>query len=303
MNFRDLDLNLLLLLNALFDERSVSRTAARLGISQPAVSASLGRLREFFDDQLFVRSANGLLPTAYADSLCEPVRRIVELIDNEIMQSRQFDPLESTRAFAITTSDIGEAHFLPGLLRKMNREAPQCMVQSASFPPKRLAEVMERGEIDLAVGYFPDLDTKGFHSQSLAMEPLVCIARRDHPDVGDTIDLETFGRVPQAVVTHEARGQHAYEQLVVDQRIVRNIRTRIAHFTSVPVVIAATDLIAVVPRGLAELYSEMAKFKLKQVELPFAAPPLELKQYWHQRTHRDPASRWLRSVITALYKE
>lgn len=166
-----------------------------------------------------------------------------------------------------------------------------------------MAEAMERGEIDLAVGYFPDLDTKGFHSQSLAMEPLICIARSDHPSVGDTIDMETFERVPQAVVSHEERAQHAYEKLIVDQRILRNIRARIAHFTSVPVVIAATDLIAVVPRDLAELYSEMATFKLKQVGLPFALPPLELKQYWHQRTHRDPASRWLRSVITALYKE
>ncbi len=301
MDTAKLDLNILKVLQVLFEERHVSRTAKRLNISQPAVSASLARLRRYFDDELFFRAGQGLMPTAYAESLRPAVCDAMEIIDSKVLHSRRFEPSKATCTFTFSTSDIGEAACMLPLLFRLQQAAPACTLSSSAAPPRKLAEKMANGEIDIALGYFPDLDAKCFHSELLWYEPLICLLRRDHPVIGETFSLEQFKSVEHLVVTHEERRHDDYERLIAEKRIPRKVRARICHFTNAPRLLANTDLVATVPRHVASLYADL--HQLKCIKLPFPVPDLEVKLYWHQRAHQDAANCWLRKTIIAMSRE
>jgi DNA-binding transcriptional LysR family regulator len=300
MNPRELDLNLLTVLHILFEEKHVSRTARRLNISQPAVSASLARLRDYFSDPLFFRAGQGLLPTAYAESLREAVCSAMQLIDAQILHSRRFDPLNTSCTFTVCTSDIGEAVCMRPLLLRLNWEAPGCGLNSVAAPPKNLTDLMSHGEVDVALGYFPDLADKCFHSEHLGFDSLTCLLRKDHPIVGTDLTLDQFQRLEHLVVTHEGRRADEYERLISEQSIDRNVRARISHFTNVPALLATTDLVAVVPHSLAHLYCDI--YPLKTAQLPFSGGDIELKLYWHQRVHQDSANIWFRDLLISMFR-
>jgi DNA-binding transcriptional LysR family regulator len=295
MQFHRLDLNLLIVLDALLSDQSVSRAAKRLRVTQPAISLSLRKLRAFFEDELFIRTAAGMRPTAYAEHLRESVRRAIELIDVEIVKPRKFDPATTKRNFRICTSDAGEVAFLPAILARLREHAPDAAVHCVSLPPDRLSTAMESGEVDIAIGYFPDLITANFYRQRLHEDPFVCLVRADHPIIRDTISVEQFLEVGHAIVSHEGREQDVFEKLMIEMRLKRRIQVRLAHLLSVPILIATSDLIAIVPRAVAAPYANLSELKL--IEPPVKIPPIELKQYWHGRVHHEPAIVWLRTLV------
>jgi len=259
------------------------------------VSGALARLREYFEDELFIRRANGLVPTAYAESLRGPVNRAISQINNEIFFARNFEPQTATRTFHISTSDLGEVVLIPNLIRMLEQHAPGCGLASIALPPRLLTEALAQGDVDLAIGYFPDLVANGIHEKLLANTPIACLARKGHPFIGRTIDLDTFQRAPQAVLSHESRKMNEFEALVAEQGLRRNVRAQLSSMTSLPSIIAATDLIAVAPAVMVTLFPGLMK-----VELPFQLPMLDLKMYWHHRAHRDPATKWLRSNVSKM---
>src|SRR5215475_9010733 len=176
----ELDLNLLYVLVALNERRSVSGAARKLHRSQPAISVALGKLRDFFGDPLFVRSGNGMEPTPRATTLIESARGVLERIDFDIVAEPPFDPGRSSRAVTLVLSDVGEIVLLPTLLERLRQLMPDAMVRSVTLPPNEVALQLETGEVDLAIGYFPDLKKHNFYQQALYSDTFASLIRSEH---------------------------------------------------------------------------------------------------------------------------
>ena len=299
MDYRRLDLNLLLVLDALFEERSVTAVAKHLRISQPTVSFSLNKLRAFFGDELFVRMGSTMQPTPFAERVREPIRRIVETIKSEILSAPSFEPSKTTRTFALSLSDIGELVFLPRLLAALRLQAPQASVRCLSMPPAALELAMANGTVDIALGYFPDLTGGGFYQQKLFEHPFVCLVRPDHPQVGDAMSLDQFVALDHAVVSSEGRSQELFERTMKEMGLERRVALESPHFMSIPLLVSDSDMVTTVPLAVGRTYAKFANIKL--VRPPIDIPRIELKQFWHRRVHSDPGVTWIRSLIAELF--
>jgi DNA-binding transcriptional LysR family regulator len=205
MELRDLDLNLLLVLDALFEEGTLTRTAQRLRVSQPTVSTSLAKLRGILGDELFVRAHGTMLPTARALALRGAVASVLKTVRLEILSQAGFDPDSQTGAFTVSLSDIGELEFLPRLLSRLARDAPQAAVKSVVATPVELSTAMDLGEIDLAIGYFPDLTTSVFKQQFLFQHSSACVVRRDHPTIGPVMTLDDYLSAKHVAISQKGR--------------------------------------------------------------------------------------------------
>src|SRR5439155_3014595 len=230
--------------------------------SQPALSFALAKVRRFFDDPLFVRTANGMEPTPLALQMAEPVRQVLELVRSDLLRRASFDPRATERTFTLSLSDAGEMVFLPRLLKALRREAPKARVSSVQLPPKKLEQAMEAGEVDLAVGYFPDLTKAGFYQQRLFAQPFVCIMRADHPTIRKKLTLREFLHADHAVVRPEGRSEEVFERALEARGLTREVVLSIPHFMSVPFIIMESDLIVTVPLGVAQSFARMANLKL-----------------------------------------
>ncbi|WP_397474888.1 LysR family transcriptional regulator [Pusillimonas sp.] len=301
MDVRHVDLNLLTVLEAMLEHQSVTRVANALGMSQPAVSAALAKLREQFNDPLFVRTGNGMKPTPRAMRLASPLQRALGIIDAEVLREPEFNPGASSRTFTVNTPDIGEMVFLPRLLGYLALHAPGVSLRSVALTPAEAEAAMEAGDVDLSVGYFPDL-AKGSHfQQRLFRHSFVCMVRANHPVVsGQELSLEQFLALAHAVVQASGRSQELFEREMARHRLKRRVVLRTPHFMSLPMIIAETDLIATVPRAVGLSFSKLAN--IKTVDLPFSVPAYELRQYWHRLYHKDAGNQWLRGVVHELFK-
>lgn len=297
MDWRAVDLNLLVVFQAMLEHRGVTRAGEALGLSQPAMSAALSRLRELLGDPLFVRLGTEMKPTPRALELAEPVRRVLESIRSEVLQQTEFDPAATDRTFTIVTPDLGEANFLPPLLAKLTVQAPGASLRTLARPPFAAAAALEAGEADLALGYFPDLQKAGFYQQKLLDVPFVCLLRRDHPTIGERITVEEYLAARHAVVRPDGRGQEV-DRLLAPPRGTRRVVVEVSHFMSLLPILESSDLLAVVPRDLAELCMRYAA--LKFVEMPMQTPPISVHQFWHERMGKDPGHAWLRALIKDL---
>jgi DNA-binding transcriptional LysR family regulator len=296
---RQLDLNLLLVLHALFEERSVTAVARRLQVSQPTVSLSLSKLRDFFHDELFVRHGGKMQPTPFVEMIYESVRTIIETINKEVLREHDFDPLVTDRTFSLSTSDLGELVFLPKILEALRVAAPRACVRCLAMPPVELQAAMANGAVDLALGYFPDLIGAGFYQQKLFEHSFTCLVRRDHPTIDHDMTLDQFLAADHAVVAPEGRSQEIFERRMSELNLERRIALRSPHITTVPLLVATSDLITVVPRAVGDLYARFACLKL--VDPPISIPPIEIKQFWHRRVHNDPGVVWVRKLVAQLF--
>ncbi|MGE4429424.1 MAG: LysR family transcriptional regulator [Sphingobium sp.] len=299
MDFRRLDLNLLLIFDAMMEERSTVAVARRLKISQPTVSVSLSKLRDFFRDDLFVRGPGGMQPTAFAQTLRAPIRRIVDTVRNELFREATFDPATSERCFSFSTSDIGELVFVPALLDAVKAQAPGVTFQCLSMRPADLQDAMATGKVDLAMGYFPDLTGGGFYEQGLFDHPFICLVRADHPQIGEELSLDQFLAADHLVVEQEGRSQEIFERRMKELGLSRHVLLRSPHFMSVPLLVANSDVITTVPYAVGRIYAGMARLRL--LPPPIDIPPILLKQFWHRRVHADAGVIWLRQLIARLF--
>jgi DNA-binding transcriptional LysR family regulator len=299
MDIRSVDLNLLVAFDSMIQYRSVTLAAEALGLSQPAMSAAVARLRRLFGDPLFVKTGAEMRATPRANELAMPVRRVMDIVKSEILQLSAFDPMVSTRTFTIITPDIGEINFLPSVLSRMTTSAPNANLRTLSMPRHATREALESGGADLAVGYFPDLHKAGFYQQRLFRNELVCIVRRDHPVFGKAITLKAYLAASHAVVRPEGR-EHVFEQFLHGRDLQRRVVVEIAHFMSLLPILTTTDLVATVPRDLADVCARHAPIKI--LACPIKAPAIEVHQFWHQRFHKEPANVWLRGIIHDLFR-
>jgi DNA-binding transcriptional LysR family regulator len=296
-----LDLNLLPVLVALVEEGSGSAAARRLKMSQPAVSAALTRLRDALADPLFVRTARGLDPTPRTLAVIAPVRAALALVNNEVMPGMTFDPATSTKTITLALSDIGEMVFLPRLLERLASEAPNVSVRSVTLPPDQTMRGLELGEIDIALGYFPDLKGNNLYQQRLFSHGFVCLLRSGHPIKSNRLTPKQFVDLGHAVVRAEGRSQEVFERFLQKEGIRRRVVLNTPHFMSLPAIIAKSDLVATVPLAVGTAFAQAAEIRL--VRPPFAIPSFALKQHWHRRFHSDPQSKWLRALIHELFNE
>jgi DNA-binding transcriptional LysR family regulator len=299
MDIQRLDLNLLVVLDMMFVERRTTRTAERLGMSQPMVSYALAKLRHAFADDLFVREGNAMRPTPFAERLREPVHRVVATVAQEILRDHFFNAATTTHRFTFCLSDIGELVFLPIILQAFRTEAPLATIRCISLSPRELESGLADGSVDLALGYFPDLTAHAMYRQGLFDHPFAVLLRRDHPLIGDSISLEAFLDADHAVVQQEGRSQEIFERRMTELGLSRRVAIQLPHFMSAPMIIAHSDIIMTVPLGVAKAYSQMEQ--LRWLPPPIDVPPIEIKQYWHRRAHHDRQSLWLRGLICRYF--
>ncbi len=184
IEMKKVDLNLLLVFEALFQARNVTQAGALVGISQPATSFALSKLRQLLNDPLFVRTPQGMQPTPQALVLAKPIQQALGLIRNDVLQRTEFDLLTTTRRFTIAMTDVAEMVFLPRLLRLLKQEAPLANLKTVIMSSAELEIALEAGSVDLAIGLFPDLKRASFYQQRIFQHPFVCIVRSDHPTIG-----------------------------------------------------------------------------------------------------------------------
>ncbi len=298
MNVADLDLNLLRVLDAVLRERSVTAAAARLGLTQPAVSNALARLRAAFGDALFVRTPSGMAPTPFARDLDDPVRQALALIESALAHGGGFDPATSKRAFRFYMSDLGEISFLPALVERVRERAPGVYLEALGLPLEAIDEGLASGALDIAVGFLPGLAAP-VRRRRLFRDPYVCLMRSDHPRIGARLTRKLFLEASHALVSSTGSGHRVIEEALERAGVTRRIALRVPHFTVVPMVLARTDLLLTLPGQVARVYEADGRFKSLPVPLPI--PPAEVAVHWHERFERDPGIRWLREVMIGLF--
>ncbi|GJH29393.1 LysR family transcriptional regulator [Caballeronia novacaledonica] len=293
------DLNLLRVLDAIQRHAHLGRAAEELGISQPSVSYALKQLREHLGDPLFVKVHHGMEPTPRTRELIPVVQSILGEVRERILTTPGFDAKTARRTFTLAMSDVGEMVFLPTVLNEIAKEAPHIDVRTVSSDPKDLMAALQRSEVDLAVGYFPDLQGGDIFQQRLFRHGFVCLVRSGHPVLKSGLTRKNFQSLPHAVVHAEGRSQEIVEQFLRAKGIERREMLRSPHFLSIPMVIATTDLVVTVPAAVAEVFAQFAD--IKAVEPPYPMPSFDLKQHWHRSQHHDPGNQWLRSLVLALF--
>ena len=298
----ELDLNLLRVLVAIHEKRSVSAAAIQLERSQPSVSSALAKLRTFFADPLFVRSGNTMQPTPRAIEIMGPVREVLSRIGMEIVAAPSFDPAISHQPIVLALSDVGEVVFLPAILRQLRQLATATCLRSVSLPAEEVASGLEAGTIDLALGYFPDLRRHNFFQQTLFSDSFTCLIRADHPVRSSRLSQKQFLQLDHAVVRAESRTEEVIERFLARKRIQRRVTLTTPHFASVPPIVEQSDLVVTVPVPLARYFSTVSA-RLRVVRPPFDPPRIDLKQIWHRKFHHDARNRWLRNLMCRLFQK
>lgn len=296
-----LDLNLLPVIVAMMEQGSVSGAARQLGMSQPAVSSALARLRAVFADPLFVRTSRGMEPTPRTLALLAPTRVALGVVANEILQNMGFDPASSEKTFTLALTDIGEMVFLPKILECLRTEAPKTTLRSVTLPVSQIERGLELGEIDLAVGYFPDLKGNSFFQQRLFSHSFVCLLRATHPIKANKLTPKQFMELEHAVVNAEGRSQEVFERYLQKQGIRRKVVLTTPHFMSLPAIISKSDLVATVPLAVGTWFASTSRIRM--VRPPFDIPTFDLRQHWHRRFNNDPQNKWLRALVARLFND
>jgi len=298
MELHELDLNLLVVFNQMLVERRVSKVAETLGVSQPAVSNSLAKLRKLFGDELFLRTPKGMEPTPYADQLAESVSYALAMIHSGVNQRSSFEPSNAQRAITIGMTDIGEIYFLPALIERLHREAPGVTLSTVRNAAINLRDELESGKVDLAIGLLPQLKA-GFFQRRLFTQRYVCLMRRGHRLDKRKLSLAEFSAAEHLVVISAGTGHGKVDELLQRSGVERNVRLTVPHYVSVGHILRGSDLIATVPERLAERLVE--PFGLVSVPHPAKLPDVAINAFWHAKYHRSPANRWLRGVVFELF--
>jgi len=296
MNTKKIDLNLLVALDALLAERNVTRAARRLGLSQPALSAQLARLRDLFGDALFLPAQRGVTPTARAIELEAPVRQALDQVHNVLARGRGFDPATADLTVAIACSDYVQLAVIAPLVLDLRASAPKLRIAIRQLDGALLGPQMEAGMVDLAV-MTPSTAPPALRTRRLFHERYVTIARRRHPGVKGKLTLDDFVTLEHVVVSPRGGGLSGPVDTALGKLgRRRRIAVSTASFLFVPELVARSDLIATVPERLVQGRAE----RLQVLEPPLPVEGFAIGLVWHERTHQHPAHRWVRERVRTL---
>jgi DNA-binding transcriptional LysR family regulator len=297
MLLTDLGIHHLRALDMLLAERSVTRAAARLGLTQSAVSHSLRQLREALDDPLFVRGSGGMVPTPRAEALALPLHRALHDLAAALEGTGGWEPSTARHRFVLSMADSFTLTVLPKLLELCRLEAPGIDIDVVPDLRTSNQGMLEAGDADVLLGVQPP-DRPGLRARALFDDGFACLVRADHPELGEHLDLDTFTRLPHALISPTGSGAGVVDEALDRIGRERRVQLRIRYFLAAPLLIARSDLLLTAPTRLARVFAGLEPLKL----LP---PPLELPRFttcliWHERLHRDPAHRWLRGAVVRV---
>jgi len=293
----DIDFKLLQVFTVLYDTGSVSQTANVLGLSQPTISFNLAKLRDHFQDPLFVRTPRRMEPTPCAQALVARIRPLLAAAEEVSRYRAVFEPASAARSFTLAMTDISQIVLLPTLLDRLRQVAPQVRIRVRHIGADT-ARQLEEGQVDLAVGFMPQLDA-GFYQQKLFAQVYVALVSYRHPRIGETLTLQHLAEEGHVVVDPAGTGHHWIERLLQEQKLQRTVVLEVPSFLGLAAIVAHTDLIALVPERLATMLASPEPVRLLQ--LPMAMPSYLVKQHWHERNHADPGHRWLRGLMAELF--
>jgi len=291
-----LDLNLLRVFFAIWDLRSLTAAGERLGLTQPAISHALRRLRERFGDPLFVRVANRMLPTDAAVRLHEPLDQAFELLNRTLQSGVVFDPRVTERTFRVAMSDIAEVYLLPRLITELSRISPFVRVHIVPLFPDSLVGSMRSGEIDLAIGAVSVSD-KDLASIDIVNDRYICLVRANHPIAKSRLTRSNFSKLRFFFARTTSTVYQLAEQWLADEAARPQIAVR-GHFTTAPEIVRHSDLAAIFPRMLALDLHRAKDFRL--LDLPFELPPMEVKVHSHSRFANDTGIKWMCQTSAAI---
>lgn len=300
MELSDIDLNQLVLFQQLMVERRVSKVADKMGLTQPAVSNTLAKLRRQFGDDLFVRTPAGMMPTPFAEQLAEPVGYALGMIHSGLNQHSSFDPASVKRSVTIGMTDIGEIVFLPQLVERLRKEAPGISLSTVRTTATTLRDDMEAGKVDLAIGPLPQLKA-GFFQRRLFRQRYVCLFRKGHALDRKRLSLVDFKAAEHLIIVSAGTGHGKVDDLIRRAGVDRSVRLTIPHFVSVGHLLRRTDMVATVTERLAESLAE--PFDLSFRPHPVDLPEIAINVFWHAKVHRSPAHQWMRGVVFNLFGE
>jgi len=295
-----LDLNLLLALDALLLERNVTRAATRVGLTQSAMSHKLRRLRELFGDDLLVGGRQGMVPTERALALAGPVRRGLLELRSAIRSTAPFDPATAQRDFTIISSDYADFVILPRVLEHLSQHAPGIGLRMRP-PTLAIQPALEDGSADLVMGQA--IEGSGLKQRVVFEETLVTIVRPDHPaltDGGTCLPLERYLELGHVMMSADD-GPSVIDHILAARGRSRRIVLRTPYFVGLPFMVARSELVAVIPRSLAEEAASVVPLRIVPPPLPL--PSTRIMMTWHERAHRDPAHEWLRELARRITAE
>jgi DNA-binding transcriptional LysR family regulator len=296
------DLQHLRVFETLLRERSLTRAAHILNVTQPALSKTLARLRRYFDDPLFVRVALRMEPTAKALELQAPVGAILERMRLLRAEHVPFDPRLSHRTFAFCVVDAGVIKLLPPLVNRLMEEAPNVRLSVLQLDSDHLESWLESGKVDFAMGSFLSL-AKGIRRQPLWVERYVSVYRKGHPRLSPAPSARAFAAEKHVLVTTSGTGHaHQLAERALEAAVAReNIICRVPMFIGAAVIAKHTDAVATLPLSIAAVLARDLDLEVVAAP-PVKLPKIEIFQYWHERLHREPGNKWIRGIFSALFK-
>jgi DNA-binding transcriptional LysR family regulator len=296
-----LDLNLLPVFEAMLLDQNVTAAAARVGVTQSALSNALGRLRHYFDDPLFVKTSKGMLPTPRAAELAQPLREALNLVRAAAQKNEAFDPARSNRTFRLYMTDVGEMVFLPELMKYLRSHGMSIQIETAQLDSDEVAEQLASGEIDFAVGYLPNLG-KTIEKATLFREHYVCMTRKNYGENGaGKLTLKNFLAASHVLISSMGSGHQIIERTLERGGFKRNVALRVPHFLVIPRIIADTDLVVTIPARAARTFADQTH--VREFPLPVAIPSFDVALFWHSRFVNDPSIEWFRTLMLKLFQE
>lgn len=292
-----LDLDWLGVFVEVFKTQSVSRAAQRLGIEQASASIALGKLRRYFDDPLFTRTSAGMAPTPRAQALYLDLAEVLARIEKARGGREAFSPHQAQRVFRLCMTDISEIVLLPRLINHLQQTAPGLVVEAENISHDSRRR-LESGEVDLAVGFTPDLEA-GFFQQALFAQDFVCLASKDHPRVRSKLSLRAFSAEGHIVVSTSGTGHAIVDKVLARHETARRVVLRVPSFLGVARIVAQTEFLVIVPRLLGQALASQERVQL--LEPPMPLPSYKVKQHWHERFNADAGSMWLRKTMFELF--
>ncbi|WP_410210072.1 LysR family transcriptional regulator [Aquirhabdus sp.] len=283
---------MLLTLDTLLIEHNVTRAAERLNLSQPSVSVQLGKLREILGDPLLLPGPRGMLPTARANQLREPLRHALEALEHAIMPASPFTPETATHTWRVSATDYMDVTVLLPMLQGLYRAAPHTRLAVLDMVPVQIARQLEHGEIDLAFHTRHDSPLH-LHQRLLFKEHYVLVGRVGHPQLHSKLTLAQFCALGHVLVSPDGGGFYGVTDTVLAALgLSRHVVLSVPHFLFATTVLANTDLVSVLPSRLVRDNPQ-----LQMIEPPIEVPGFEMAMLWHERSHRDPAHQWLREFM------
>lgn len=292
-NITSIDLNLLVVFNALYLERNVTKAGDKIGLAQSSMSNALSRLRALFDDELFIRSSQGMIPTPTALAIAEHVQAALLAAQYAVNVAKDFDPVSEIADIRMITNQYVETVFIPPIVKKLQRLAPNIRLLTQSATPEQYGLSLERGQADFAIAAFPWPSSNMRYRELIEDEP-VCLARKNHPLITDQLSLEAFLSCQHVAITLDGHPSGPIDKILKEKGHNRKIAMSVSSYSTLPYLVAETDLIAVVPRSFAKKVSEVLSLELH--ELPLKRPPFTLNLIWSRAMDKSLLHTWFRKL-------